>query len=60
MWRHPGRNQEHPLQPKLVRRLVREHQMADVGRVERPAENADARSEPPYPRIWPSPRNTYL
>jgi hypothetical protein len=36
-----GGHQQHPLKPELVECVAREREMPDVGRVERPAEDAD-------------------
>ena len=41
------------VEAQLVARLARAHEMADVWRVERPAEQPDPRHA--YPRIWPDP-----
>ena len=49
--------------PELPARLLRAHQVADVRRVERPAEDPDPRhvaARPPVQRTWPSPVTTYL
>ena len=41
-----GRHQQHLLQPELERRLLAEHQVPDVRRVERAPENADRGDRP--------------
>ena len=44
-----GRHQQHPIEPQLERRLLGEHQVPDVRRVERAPENADRGDLPPTP-----------
>ena len=53
-------HQQHPLEAQLERRLLREHQVPDVRRVERAPENADRGDPNPYSRTWPWPWTTYL
>ena len=56
-----GRDQQHLVEPELERRLLGEHEVADVRRVEGAAEDAvGAARDGPYSRTWPLPWTTYL
>ena len=50
-------DQQDPVEPELLVGLLRHDQVAEVRRVERPAEEPEPRG---YPRTWPSPRTTYF
>ena len=49
--RRVDRNEDHAVEPELQPRLLGAHEMPEVRRVERAAEEADPRQA----RIWPSP-----
>ena len=53
-----GGHQQDPFEAELERRLLSQHEMADMGRVEGATEYAQAGNA--YPRTCPLPRTTYL
>jgi hypothetical protein len=56
VWRHMRRNEQYTLETELDQRLLRTHQMAEVGRVEGAAEQTDARHAPTPVRAGRAPR----
>ncbi len=57
--RHARGDEQHAVEPELDERLLRAHEVRHVRRIERPAEQSEARHAA-QGRTWPVPSTRYL